>query len=271
MLSSAPPTWRIDLSTPPRVLIIGTAVHGDHQLSEQYHSNVWVLLFFHYHGEIAVDEHRFTVQPGWAGVFPPDATLTIRYRGRSHHRYAHLALPAGRAGKDQPIAAVQDLGGDFAALDARFERAIRSHATVPERSRMILWDLLGDLAERTPRLLANARGECDVSAAPRHPVLAKAMEFIELGLAGPLRIDALAAEVGISARQLNNLFHAEHHVSPVAYVRQRRIERAWLLLTQTKAPIARIAADVGIPDLQAFNKTVRRALGASPRSVRQNG
>ncbi len=261
------PFWRIDLSSPPRLGVLGTAVHGERLLTEQYHSSFWVLLFFHYHGEVAVDGHRLEVHPGFAGVFPPDATLGIRYRGRSHHRYAHLALPAGRAGKDRPIAAVLDLGADFAALDARFEHAIRSHATVPERSRMILWDLLGELAERTSRLPV---GEGDRAELSRHPALAKAMELIELRLGGALRIAELAEEAGLSARHLGNLFHREHGLSPVAYLRRRRVERAHALLTQTREPIARIATDVGIPDLQAFNKVMRRALGRSPRALRES-
>ena len=260
-----PPTWRIDLSAPPRIVVIGTAVHGERLLSEQYNSDFWVLLLFHYHGEVLVDGHQLAVQPGWAGVFPPGATLHIRYRGRSTHRYAHLALPAGRAGKDQPIAAVHDLGGSFVALDQAFEQAIRASATAHERASMIMWDLLWQLAERTPRVATSE------AAGVRHPALAKAEELVELHLAEPLRVSSLAADVGLSARQLGNLFHAAHQLSPVAYIRQRRIERARLLLTRTSASVAQIAADVGIPDLQAFNKAVHRALGCGPRAVRLRG
>ncbi len=263
---SASPIWNIDLSAPPRIMVIGTAVHGERLLSEQYNSDFWVLLLFHYHGEVLVDGHQLAVQPGWAGVFPPGATLHIRYRGRSTHRYVHLALPAGRADKDQPIAAVHDLGRNFAAVDQAFEQAIRASAVTPERASMILWDLLWQLAERTPRMV-----NVEATAGVRHPALAKAEELVELHLAEAVRVSALAAEVGLSARQLGNLFHAAHQLSPVAYIRQRRIERARLLLTRTSASVAQIAADVGIPDLQAFNKAVHRALGSGPRAVRAHG
>ncbi len=257
-------SWRIDLSAPPRIIVLGTAVHGERQLTEQYHSNFWVLLFFHYRGEVVVDGQVLAVAPGMAGVFPPGATLTIRYRGRSHHRYAHLALPAGRPGKDRAIAACQDLGTAFAELDAQYERAIRLHAISPDRASSLLWDLLWRLAERT-------RPDEAVSDPATHPALAKAIELIELHLSSPLRIADLADEVGLSGRQLGNLFHAARGVSPVVYLRQRRMERARLLLTQTSTPITRIAADVGLPDLQAFNKIVRRALGHSPTAIRQRG
>jgi AraC-like DNA-binding protein len=57
----------------------------------------------------------------------------------------------------------------------------------------------------------------------------------------------------------------------VACIRRRRMERVrHLLIASTLAipAIPAIAATVGIPDLQAFDKTCRRELGASPRAVR---
>ena len=47
------------------------------------------------------------------------------------------------------------------------------------------------------------------------------------------------------------------------------MKRAHHLLTASTLPIASIAATVGIPDLQAFNKACRRTLGAPPRAVRE--
>ena len=40
-------------------------------------------------------------------------------------------------------------------------------------------------------------------------------------------------------------------------------------LQATTLSIPAIAASVGIPDLQAFNKACRRELGASPRGIRK--
>jgi transcriptional regulator GlxA family with amidase domain len=47
------------------------------------------------------------------------------------------------------------------------------------------------------------------------------------------------------------------------------MERARHLLIASTLAIPAIAATVGIPDLQAFNKTCRKELGASPRAVRE--
>jgi len=41
------------------------------------------------------------------------------------------------------------------------------------------------------------------------------------------------------------------------------------LLQASTLSVTAIAASVGIPDLQAFNKACRKAFGASPRALRQ--
>jgi transcriptional regulator GlxA family with amidase domain len=47
------------------------------------------------------------------------------------------------------------------------------------------------------------------------------------------------------------------------------MDRARHFLQATTLSIPAIAASVGIPDLQAFNKACRRELGASPRGIRK--
>jgi transcriptional regulator GlxA family with amidase domain len=46
------------------------------------------------------------------------------------------------------------------------------------------------------------------------------------------------------------------------------MNRARHLLVSSTLSIPAVAASVGIPDLQAFNKTSHRELGASPRAIR---
>ncbi|WP_246039331.1 AraC family transcriptional regulator [Dictyobacter alpinus] len=252
--------WSISLKSPPKVMIIGTATHGEQALMEQYHSNVWVLLLFRYAGELAVDDYVLPVQPGYCGVFPPDATLTLHYQGRSTHHYAHLTLPGGRGEPEVPIAAITDLGTDFARFEEQYEAAICAYPGSPERTNMLLWDLLWQLTERTP-IQQHA-------STTRHPALRRALELIELRLSDTIRIASLAEDVHISHRQLSNLFHDTLGTTITGYIRHRRIERAQMLLTQTNQPIKQIATAVGIPDLHHFNKIIRRELGDAPRRLR---
>jgi AraC-like DNA-binding protein len=55
------------------------------------------------------------------------------------------------------------------------------------------------------------------------------------------------------------------------YVRRRRVERARHLLLHSGLSIKQVACEVGLPDLQLFNKTIRRAYGVAPRSLREHG
>jgi transcriptional regulator GlxA family with amidase domain len=73
----------------------------------------------------------------------------------------------------------------------------------------------------------------------------------------------------VSHTHLTRLFRQDTGHTVVGYVRRRRMERARHLLIASTLAIPAVAATVGIPDLQAFNKTCRKELGASPRAVRQ--
>lgn len=95
------------------------------------------------------------------------------------------------------------------------------------------------------------------------------MAHIEEHLAGPLSVPAIARAAGVSHTHLTRLFREDTGHTVVAYIRHRRTERARHLLIASTLAIPAIAATVGIPDLQAFNKACRKELGASPRAVRE--
>lgn len=73
---------------------------------------------------------------------------------------------------------------------------------------------------------------------------------------------------GISSRHLPRLFHQALGTTVIGYIRARRVKRAVSLLTRSEQPIKNIAAAVGIPDLAAFNKTIRELTGKAPRAHR---
>jgi transcriptional regulator GlxA family with amidase domain len=62
----------------------------------------------------------------------------------------------------------------------------------------------------------------------------------------------IADELGISTGQLARIFRASGH-----------------LLVETTLSVKQIASEVGIHDLQYFNKQIRGAFGASPTQVRR--
>ncbi|MFI6148551.1 helix-turn-helix transcriptional regulator [Streptomyces sp. NPDC051109] len=94
------------------------------------------------------------------------------------------------------------------------------------------------------------------------------MALIEARLGKPLTVPDIAAAAGASHNHLTRLFRAATGETVVGCIRARRMERARHFLQATTLSVPAVAASVGIPDLQAFNKACRRALGAFPRSIR---
>lgn len=77
-------------------------------------------------------------------------------------------------------------------------------------------------------------------------------------------VDYLAAEVAMSARNLQRRLRSVIHLSPAGYVRLMRLKRAAQLLRSGKRSVARVAADVGYSDAAHFSKLFRQAFGIGP-------
>lgn len=197
------------------------------------------------------------IQPGGVAVFPADVDIDVTFhRYPSRHVYVHYELPPGRL--LMPVAAMQNLGLRFEGFFAEMEQLIATIRVNRLRAEVRLWDLLWELTERHA-----------ASASPsHHPAVQAAMHTIELRLGSVLRVEQIADAVGVSHNHLTRLFRREMGMTVVAYIRRRRIEQARRLIEHSTRPIKSIAAEVGLIDLQHFNKLIRRELGTSPRSLR---
>ena len=76
--------------------------------------------------------------------------------------------------------------------------------------------------------------------------------------------DALAAEVGLSRRQLGRRLRDALDTSPGAFLRQMRLARAAQLLAQEAGTVAEIAYAVGYRDADHFAKQFRKSYGVVP-------
>jgi AraC-like DNA-binding protein len=219
--------------------------------------DLWSVQLYHYEAEFNVAGSRVTVRPGDVSVVPPGVPFSYRYRGPSTHLYAHLRLPP--SDRSEQIPAVQGLGIASGPTAAAWEAAIASFRTSPQHCQAQLWSLLWHLA---------TLGRESTGCQDLHPVLRSAIGYIEVHLGDAILVPTVAREVGVSHGHLTRLFRSELHCTVVAYIRRRRLERAARLLQHSDLPVKTIAEDVGIPDLQAFNKDVRKEFGRSPRALR---
>ncbi|MFD4868222.1 helix-turn-helix domain-containing protein [Streptomyces sp. NPDC058412] len=259
----------VPLDEPPAVVSIGVGLHGVTSALDVFRlPDLWQLHLYRYAAELTVDGVPHALRPGHVSLVPPGAVVRYRYRGRSEHLYAHLRLPgagaprpgAPSAGEPRPVPVVQDAGAGTPALSDLLLRAIAAVPGTPRRADAEVWAALWRVAE----LAGPAAG----SGTRPHASAAAAIAFIESHLARPLRVPEVARAAGISQNHLIRLFRRETGGTVVAYIRRRRMERARHLLRESTLAIPAIAAAVGMPDLQAFNKACRRELGASPRAIR---
>lgn len=251
----------VHLDAPPRVVNIGVGVHGPAGHTDVFHlPDLWQLHLYRYTADLIVDGTPHAIRPGRVSLVPPATTVRYHYQvDRSEHLYAHLRLPATGTPRSLPV--MQDAGAALSALNGALLQAIAAAPTEPGHVTAEIWAALWRIAHLTPP---------PPQSGP-HPAFTAAVTHIESHLADPLAVPAVARAAGISHNHLTRLFRAETGSTVVAYIRRRRLERARHLLRESTLSIAAIAATVGVPDLQAFNKACHRELGGSPRAVRERG
>jgi AraC family transcriptional regulator len=262
-MSDAGSIWNIQLSCAPEIRNTGRAIHGLDRRVERYALQNWAIHFYKYEADLFLDGERVSIRPGSVGIIPPAVRQEYRYRGRSEHLFAHFSVPETADAELLPIAVMQDMGVDFARISQRFEDAINAAGERPARSSARIWDILWELAERTMRSTERPRD--------RHAAVEHTCQIIQSRLAEPLKLTGLARSAGVSPAHLTRLFRSERSETVTDYLRKCRLDRAWHLLLHSDLPIKQVACDVGIQDLQLFNKTIRRAFGVAPRALRVRG
>ncbi|MFD5317048.1 helix-turn-helix domain-containing protein [Streptomyces sp. NPDC127098] len=251
------------LDEPPVVTSVGIAVHGLASDTDVFRlPDLWQLHLYQYAADLTVDGTHHAIRPGRVSLVPPATTVRYRYRGRSQHLYAHLSLPT--TGRLHTVPVMQDTGPELPVLSAQLHQALAAWPSTPVRAAAEIWATLWRVAHLTP---PGPQGRRD----GQHAAVNTALAHIEAHLADPLTVPGIARAAGVSHNHLTRLFRAHTGTTVIAYIRQRRIARARHLLRESTLSISAIATQVGIPDLQAFNKACRRELGASPRTVRHGG
>ncbi|MDN5856999.1 MAG: AraC family transcriptional regulator [Pseudonocardia sp.] len=103
---------------------------------------------------------------------------------------------------------------------------------------------------------------------PERRVITEATDFIEAHLSERITLDMIARSVHMSVRSVQQAFHDELCISPVAYIRERRLSRAREELTDALptdgVTVTRVAQRWGFNHLGSFSVDYRRRWGESP-------
>ncbi len=240
------------MSSPPRPRTIALGTHGPGRLTYRMHG-LWQVHLYPYATSAVIGGVRVAIRPGCAGVTPPEALMAYELAHRSTHVYAHFSVLDGPC-VEAP--ALVDLGRAYARTEAALLEAAGWVAQAPDRAAARLWDVLWQVVAAAP-------------AAPARDLVARARDRIEAQLPAAIDIGELADHLGCTHAHLSRCFRTRLDTTVIAYVRRRRVERAAHLLRSSSLPIAEVARQVGVADLHAFNKLLRRELGSAPRTVRR--
>jgi AraC-like DNA-binding protein len=168
-------------------------------------------------------------------------------------------LPA-RAAPDGPAISLSDATPDLIDAAVRLLKLSGSpddaRVLAPAVRREIHWRLLtgpqGDLVRQV--------GLADSRVA----VVARAIAWIKEHYDEVIRVEDLAAEVGLSVSSLNRHFRAATSMSPVQYQKQIRLQRARIRLLANPADVAGAGHAVGYTSASQFTREYRRLFGAPP-------
>lgn len=124
-----------------------------------------------------------------------------------------------------------------------------------------LCDLLAVLATAVPAATTHHPGAPAVLAGDCRALM-------EQDLARAWTLTGLARRLGCDRTHLARLFRRDHGLPPMAWLAQRRAERAAELLAATDWPIARVAVAVGWPQPHHFARRFRQCHGVSASAWR---
>jgi AraC-like DNA-binding protein len=249
---------RVDLGQPPKVKVLGFMHFEEGERRWQIPVDHWQLMMPDHGGVIQAGGRVLPFDAGSVLILPPRAAVRLSFDdpSLSGHWHSLFSLAEGTAAP-VALATRSDLGSEFHWWRDRFTLLYKwAHVTESHRSAHI-WSLLWRIARPVEEIRL-------------HPYIKTAEAKMRERLSEPLRIDELCEELQVSQSHLNRLFQDEYGVGPKRFLLDLRVSRAVNLLRGTTKPLKEIAAMVGIPDMQQFNKTLRESIGMSPTAVRHS-
>jgi len=131
---------------------------------------------------------------------------------------------------------------------------------------------------RLASLFAGRQDEPETVAAPSPPragltswQLRRVTRHIEINIAQSIRVETLAALVGLSSGHFTAAFKVSTGETPHSYVIGRRLGMAQRLMLETDEPLCQIACACGFADQAHLTRLFGSRIGQTPRRWRKAG
>ncbi len=271
-MTIASPTLAWPVDARPRVRVAGQFQMEAKGFPFVYRSPSHALHLHGYDGTIRLMGRDYPLAPGVMTLSPAGLDSSYDLPRPGTHWCIHLDIQPVRHGEVSVRLPVWQPLGDLQMEAARrFAHIARLHATAQQRHRprnpvaaaipvalqeLLLWTGLLEQPGLAP-------------AGDRPDPVDHVMSLVQRELHLPLCVPDLARRVHMSQNYLARRFRQRTGTTIPRYILLSRIESARLLLTTTDLPVKEIAARVGMPDPQHFNKQFRHIAGCSPSAARR--
>lgn len=200
------------------------------------------------------------ISPGSITLTPPRSKIHACFpKGR---KSLYVAFDTSKQCREKESIPYLSFPGDtLGEMEETVKSVIRFLAVKPYHANRIFWNMLCTIIELSQKN--------NVSVV-KHPLVRQAIDWIALNLDRNFTVTELAEILNSSQTQLSRLFRHHLDCRLTDYIRHLRVHKACIFLTHTASPIKEIAARVGIPDAQYFNKIIRRTTGMSPSALRDH-
>ncbi len=117
----------------------------------------------------------------------------------------------------------------------------------------------------------HSRKETASAVHPTHMIeqTKKVMDYIDEHYTEHITLEQLASIIHVCPPYLNRIFKEILHISPIAYLRRKRIEQSYYLLINTNKKISDIAGLCGFDNLSNFNRAFVQILHTTPKEIRK--
>ncbi len=217
-------------------------------------------------GSLRVEDQHFIPEKGDVYIIPP--ATDHEYHSSSEHPWTKVFFNAGGPILRQMLESY-DLSGSIlfrkmpqSVLDL-FEDGVQSIAQSPADALKLgpvyLLRIIMEISEHYKKQCCNYS---DTAIAIRH--------FLDDHVYKPgISLQEIAEQIHYSPSQIIRIFQKDFHMTPYAYLLNRKIEIAQVILRNSSIPIKKVSFQLGFSDVYYFSNLFKKKTGVSPLHFRR--
>ncbi len=132
---------------------------------------------------------------------------------------------------------------------------------------IVLWEKEDDVLACLLQVVEGSQANKEQAVLPSDRALKNIEDYICANLAAPISRDDLVDVAGVSIRSLSRAFEKKHGLGPMAFVRQRRLDTCFRVLSgseREETTVTNVALAYGFDHLGKFSVAYKKVFGESP-------